>query len=166
VAKYLTNYGKLSDAGKQMLFEGRPDLAKAMDDLTTLSGRYKASEALANVSKSAPHVEALGMLFAALSGHFLPVLKTLGGGALGAAVLSRPATVRALTRWAKLYGLAATAPRLGYGALNVAAKRFAAEIGLHYGLGPSGIAQLAKALAGGGQQTDQTTNGQVSQQSQ
>jgi hypothetical protein len=160
VAKFLTNYGKLSDAGKASLYAGRPDLANALDDLRTLGGRYKASQAMENVSKTASHLEGGGLMALVLTGHLLSAMK-LGLPALGASWwLSRPATVRAATGWAKLYSLAGKIPQA---LIQGGARRFAAQLGVQLGLSRPRIDLLTRGLMAtlpGGAQSGAVANAQ------
>jgi hypothetical protein len=50
--RFLTDYGKISDAGKNVLFRsgGKSTLADSLDDIATISSRFKELEKYANPS--------------------------------------------------------------------------------------------------------------------
>jgi hypothetical protein len=110
--RFLTAYSKLSDEGKQRLFNstGRADLRQALDDIATVSRRYEdVMSKYANPSGTGRAVTSL----AGISGLMVAPLETLGaaiGGYGLAALLSRPATARNVANWSNAYFAAATAP--------------------------------------------------------
>jgi hypothetical protein len=109
LAKFGTEYRKLSDSGKSALF---PDPAhrKALDGIANLDKVLKASDEYVNKSKTglavnlAKAATAVGPIGAAVATGNAPALFSIlgsGAGAYGLAkYLARPATASALRKWA------------------------------------------------------------------
>lgn len=146
--RFFTDYGKLSPAGKKLLFAGKGDLAGALDDLATVATRFKRLEQFANPSGTAQHAGLLAAGGGVVTDPISTATAVLGGG-LMARVLSRPATVRAMTAWAKVYDLSLRRPSKALGdSVKFAALRFSREVGLEFGLGRE-VDRIALALSGG-----------------
>jgi hypothetical protein len=95
---FMTNYSKLSDRGKTVLFGGSEnvELRKALDSLATATGELKRAQTLGNPSGTARVTSASAVGPALL---FFPVetLSTLGAGYATARVMTSPRLVRWLT---------------------------------------------------------------------
>jgi hypothetical protein len=155
--RFFTNYNQLSDAGKGALFGNRPDLKAALDDLATIAGRGKEVAKWANPAGTAQH----GAYIAAGAALAHPALwPKMAAGALGAhfltRALTRPAGVRALGAWARVWqaNQIKRATRAGVQSsglehsLRFVSRQFAAEIGREFGLGADRVRQLAVSLEG------------------
>ncbi len=154
--RFFTGYNQLSAAGKGALFGNKPDLHAALDDLATIAGRGKEVAKWANPSGTAQHGAYAALGAAVVQPWLWPKLAT---AALGAhfltRALTRPATVRAMSAWARVWQ-ANQINRLGAGgpaqkniqSLQFVSRRFAAEIGLQFGLGADRVRQLADSLSG------------------
>lgn len=142
--KFLTAYGKLSPVGKDILFKstGRTDLASALDDIATISQRFKKLDSLRNTSNTGPFLAGAGIVTA-------PVQTAAGllGAYVMAHVLARPATAKALANWSKAYTVAVMTPsKTALASLKAASRQFAATIGHELGL-DAYVGQMTKALA-------------------
>lgn len=114
--RFISDYGKLSDPGKKVLFGslGRSDLVPFLDDIATVSQRFKDAGKLANTSRSAGHGVAafavLDALNAAIVEHSwrepVSAVTALIGNNLMARVLSTPTTAAAMARWSNIYSKA------------------------------------------------------------
>ncbi len=153
--RFFTGYNQLSDAGKAALFGNKPDLHAALDDLAIIARRGKEVAKWANPSGTAQH----GAYIAAGAALGHPTLwPKIALSAIGAhfmtKALTRAATVRAMTAWARVMS-ARQINRLGGGgpaqknidSLQFVSRRFAVEIGHQFGLAAGQVDQMAKALA-------------------
>lgn len=154
--KFFTHWNQLSDAGKTALFGNKPALRSALDDLAIIAGRGKEVSKWANPSGTAQHGAYIAAGAALANPALWPKILTSAIGAhLLTKALTRPATVRAMTAWARVLN-AHQVNRLGGGgpaqknvnALQFVSRRFAAEIGHQFGLGADRVNQLALQLAG------------------
>lgn len=110
-SRFLTDYGKLSPAGKGMLFNstGRGELARSLDDLAAVSSKFKDLQKFANPSGTAQ-----GGIGAALGAGLYAEPVTAISALLGARgmsmVLSKPAAVRATTKFLESIANASRVP--------------------------------------------------------
>lgn len=158
--KFATEWAKMTPQGRSILFRstGKGDLAKALDDIVTVSQRFKQLQRLGNSSGTGQQVigfsqaaGAASQITAAMMGAIDPltaaasVTASIGGPWLMAKILSKPATARAMANWSKAY---VGGKRL---AVSYASKRLAQEIGQEFGLAKN-VPALAAAFedAGGG----------------
>jgi hypothetical protein len=99
--RFTTAYSKLSDGGKNVLFN--PELRRALDDLHTVATKVKDSARYRNYSGTANAVAALGIIPAAIANPLAVI-----GGAIGtramATILAKPVTVRATSKWVQALG--------------------------------------------------------------
>lgn len=108
VDRFVTNYAKLTDEGRQALFgdlgsvsgstDQFIDLAGALDNLAQVAARQKGVEALANRSRSGVNVQNAGVGFGLATGQIMPTLGFLGGMMLTGEALTNPGFVRWLAR--------------------------------------------------------------------
>jgi hypothetical protein len=109
--RFITAYGKLSDAGKNVLFRstGKSDLASHLDDIATVSSRFKELQKFANPSGTARN-----SLWAGLGGGLvaapLTTLTTVLGGRAVAMALARPASAASIAKLAKAQQAVVVAP--------------------------------------------------------
>lgn len=109
--RFLTAYGKLSQNGKSLLFKsaGKEDLAASLEDIATVSRRFKQLNQFANPS---------GTGQAIIGGSYIPGLfvepTTVISGLVGtralSSALSKPTSAKKLAEWAKAYETAAVKP--------------------------------------------------------
>lgn len=106
--RFVTAYGKLSNQGKAVLFrgQGKGDLASSLDDIATISSRFKSLNEFANPSGSAMHVIGPGMI-AGMYAEPMTALGTMVSTATLARALSKPVTARKIANWTKAYERAA-----------------------------------------------------------
>lgn len=97
--RFVTAYGKLSDAGKTLLFRsaGKADLASHLDDIATVSSRFKELQKFANPSGTARNASwtAIG---AGLMTAPLTTLSTVIGGRAVAMALASPASAASIAK--------------------------------------------------------------------
>lgn len=100
--RFITAYGKLSEAGKSLLFKsgGKSDLASHLDDIATVSSRFKELQKFANPSGTARNASwtAIG---AGLMTAPLTTLTTVLGGRAVAMALSQPASAASIAKLAR-----------------------------------------------------------------
>lgn len=106
IQTFLTNYKNLSPSAKKMLFKstGNAELEKSFDDLTMAAEKMGVWDKLASSSRSGvgaiQGMQVLGPVAAAATGDWLKAIKLMaldiGGPAIAAQVLTRPAFVKKL----------------------------------------------------------------------
>lgn len=107
--RFISGYGKLSPEGKSVLFGGKKELASSLDDIATVSRRFKSLNQYANPSGTAQSAVGAGYL----SGVFLDPATVVGsvvGARVMSGILSKPVGAKALAAYAKAYERQATAP--------------------------------------------------------
>ncbi|WP_322884255.1 hypothetical protein U8C35_07815 [Sinorhizobium medicae] len=146
--QFLTTYGKLSPAGKTALFKttGKNDLAASLDDLATVSKRFKQLNQFANPSGTGQTV---------IGGAFLPALwfeptalvSTVASARALSSVLAKPVSAKKLANWAKAYEQAVVKPSVNSSALLKArAEILAAELAAESG-SPALANQITQAIS-------------------
>jgi hypothetical protein len=108
---FLTSYGKMSKTGKHMLFRttGKNDLASSLDDLATVSRRFKQLNQFANPSGTAQSALTGAGGYALLAEPTTTISALVGSRVLSSA-MSKPVSARKLAQWAKAYEQAAVNP--------------------------------------------------------
>jgi len=106
-ARFITDYEKLSEAGKTLLFKsgGKGELAQHLDDIAKVSSRFKELQKFANPSGTSQQILGggigAGIVVPLLAGDVVTPLK-VAGTVLGARTLSyalsRPATAASLVK--------------------------------------------------------------------
>lgn len=94
-SKFLKDYGKVSDRGKDLMFGTEGDLRKSLDSISTISERWGQQKTIAHPSGEVSHI--IGTLGAFHSPW--ETMKALLGGNTMAKILSRPTTARYAARW-------------------------------------------------------------------
>jgi hypothetical protein len=102
--RFLTGYGKLSEAGKAMLFRsgGKGGLADSLNDIAKVSSRFKEMQKFANPSGTAQNVGFLAMGAAVMSEPLTTISTVVGGRALASA-LAKPSTAASVAQWSANY---------------------------------------------------------------
>lgn len=103
LGRFRTDYGKLSDDGKALLFS--PEHRQALDDIATVSKQFEQLDRLANHSRTAVSGSIFGAGYAAITSPLQVLASALGGRALST-ILARPATARATANYAKAWAAA------------------------------------------------------------
>jgi hypothetical protein len=131
---FVARYERLSDVGRNRLFgaAGTPT-RRALDDLVAVTKRVGAGGAQRNIKGS------VGKTASNAPGDPLTSLRqavqSAGAGLTAAAIVSRPATARAVSRWARAWATAAMQPARS-GARNAAfatARQLASAIVREFG---------------------------------
>lgn len=121
--RFLTDYGKMSDAGKNVLFRtgGKSSLANSLDDIATISGRFKELEKYANPSGTSRSMMG-GLIgaggFASVKAAIatgsiaepLTMLTTVLGGRMLASYLASPSGASSIAKWSRANLLLNQAP--------------------------------------------------------
>lgn len=147
--RFLTSYGKLSQNGKGLLFKstGKDDLASSLDDIATVSNRFKQLNQFANPS---------GTGQAIIGGSYIPgmfveptsVISGIVGTRVLSSVLAKPTSAKKLAEWAKAYETVATKPsKTANNMLNVRAKVLALAIANDAGV-PQQVGNIIGSLSG------------------
>lgn len=136
--RFITAYGKLSPAGKSILFRsgGKADLARHLDDIAKVSSRFKELQKFANPSGTA-RAGLGGAIGASSMVDPLTTLGTVLGGRVLATVLSRPASAASAAKLARAQAALVFSPspaRLS--AFNTASRNLVNTIGVR-DVGPS-----------------------------
>jgi hypothetical protein len=146
--RFVTGYGKLTDAGKSLLFRsgGRGDLAQHLDDIATVSSRFKDLQKYANPSGTAQNV-GFGAAGAGLIAEPMTTIATVIGANALARVLAQPATAASAAKLARTQLKLVTNPSpANVGAYVVASRNFSTtleSIGV-----PANANDFLKALQG------------------
>lgn len=150
-AKFATEYGKLSDKAKALLF-GDPSVKRFVDDIVNVSTRLQSSGRMANSSNTGRAVMMAGGIAGAVDAMYDPIgaashaATAVGFGLPIVALLSRPATAASMARWSKAYGALVQAPTAGaLASFKAASRNFASTIGDQIGL-KGQVAQLERAF--------------------
>lgn len=129
--RFITAYGKLSDTGKQVLFRstGKSDLAVHLDDIATVSSRFKELQKFANPSGTARNSLWATMGAGAVAAP-LTTLTTVLGGRMVAMALARPASAASIAKLAKAQQAVAVAPSASkVAAYTLAARNLISTLG-------------------------------------
>ena len=105
--RFLTGWGKLSGQGKAVLFSG--DVRKSLDDIATVSSRFKQLQQYANPSGTGQQIMG-GALGAGAILNPITALKVVLPAAVLSHVLSRPATSKAASTFSKAVEAAVKLP--------------------------------------------------------
>jgi hypothetical protein len=123
--KFLTEYReKLSPAGRALLFRsaGKESIAPYLDDIATVSERFKELQKFANPSGTGQITSGVGAL-TALWAEPVSAITALVGTNMVARVLASPATVAPVAQWSKKYQIAVQKPSPANAAMLVIASR-------------------------------------------
>jgi hypothetical protein len=128
--RFTTAYGKLTDAGKSLLFRsgGRGDLAQHLDDIAIVSSRFKDLQKYANPSGTAQNV-GFGAAGAGLIAEPMTTIATVIGANALARVLAQPATAASAAKLARTQLKLVTNPSVAnVAAYTVASRNFATTL--------------------------------------
>jgi hypothetical protein len=130
-ARFVTDYGKLSERGKDILFRatGNRTHAQALDDIATISSRSREVQRFGNPSGTAQNLSAAG-IGAGLLASPITTMATVLGGNVVSRVLASPATASSAARWSRAYQLAIQTPTAAtVSGLQIASRNFASTLG-------------------------------------
>lgn len=105
--RFVTSWGKLSDSGKKLLFNS--EHRKALDDLATVSSRFKKLNEYANPSGTGQTLMT-GALGGAAFVDPITAIKVAIPGYVTAKFLASPSSAKAVADYAKAYEMAARYP--------------------------------------------------------
>lgn len=129
--RFITAYGKISDAGKSILFRsaGKSDLAGHLDDIAKVSSRFKELQKFANPSGTA-RAGLGGLIGAGALTEPLTTLTTVLGGRIVAEALARPASAASIAKLSRAQqGLAVQPTTAKIAAYSLAARNLISTIG-------------------------------------
>lgn len=130
--RFITAYGKISDAGKNVLFRsgGKSELANHLDDIARVSSRFKELQKFANPSGTA-RAGFGGLIGAGAFAEPITTLTTVLGGRVLATALAKPATAASIAKWARANeGLVRAPSPARLAALNIASKNLISTLGV------------------------------------
>ena len=132
--RFVTAWGNLSDAGKNVLFSNSAHRA-ALEDIATISSKSKdIYKKFGNPSGTAQNAS----FSAGTAGLFIDPVTTISavvGGNILSRALAQPATASSMARWSRAYQVAVTKPTAATAAtLQVATRNLSATIGDHLGV--------------------------------
>lgn len=148
--RFLTDYGNLSDEAKKLLFNGtgRADLGRALDDIATVSSRFKDLQKFSNPSGTSQNV-AGGSMLAGMAVDPVTTVGTIIGARGLASVLAAPASASSMAKWSRAYSAFVSQPTAaGYAALDRASRNFASTIGERSGVQTT-AQELMRSIQGG-----------------
>lgn len=120
--RFLTDYNKISPSGKNLLFKGggKGDLAQSLDDIATISSRFKELQKFANPSGTSRSVSGFVMaggawhgltqLAAGAFGEPLTMMASVLGGNVVSRILASPAGASSAAKWVRSNFLLAQTP--------------------------------------------------------
>jgi hypothetical protein len=109
--RFLTDYNKMSPAGKNLLFKsgGKGEIGGYLDDIATISSRFKELEKFSNPSGTSRSVVG-AVIGSGLWNEPLSTLSSVLGGRLVASYLAMPAGASSIAKWSRANLLLAQAP--------------------------------------------------------
>lgn len=132
--RFMSDYGQMSPAGKKVMFGGQGNLQASLDDIATVSDRFKQLRPFQNPSGTAQHL--IGAAQVGSVAHNVWHLLAGGGAAeplttaataLGthgmARLMASPASASSLARWSSAYQRFAFSPTTAAATALVAASR-------------------------------------------
>lgn len=147
-ARFITDYGKMSEAGKSLLFSDRA-LRTALDDIATISSRSREVQRFSNPSGTAQGVTGAG-IGAGLMVDPITTLGTVIGGNVLSRVLASPATAASAAKWSRAYAVAVQQPTAAtLSSLNIASRNLSGTLGERLGVSVS-PEQFLRAIQGAG----------------
>jgi hypothetical protein len=148
--KFLTAYqDKLSPAGRSVMFRstGKGDIANYLDDIATISARFRQLQRFANPSGTGQTVAGTAGL-AGLWAEPMTAIGTAFGANLIARVLANPATVAPAAQWVRKYEIALRKPGpASVAQLTIASRNLANSVNAEFGTA-IGWQELLKATQG------------------
>lgn len=134
--RFLSAYGKLSPEGRAVLFRSTGqggDLAKVLDDIATVSTRFKELQKFSNPSGTGQTVLG-GLGVAGLLADPVTIIFSVIGGRAMAYMLSRPATAAPVAQWSRSYTRFVRDPSgAALANLNMASRNLLTNLGDKYG---------------------------------
>jgi hypothetical protein len=144
--RFVTAWGKLSPQGKSVLF-GSSGHRAALEDIATISSRFKELNKFANPSGTAQSATFAATGAGMIASPVTTIASVVGGNILSR-ILAQPATSSSMARWSRVYQAAVTKPSAATAAtLQVATRNLAATIGDKLGVNVAPEAIL-RAIAG------------------
>jgi hypothetical protein len=132
--RFVTAWGNLSDAGKNVLFSNSAHRA-ALEDIATISSKSKdLYKKFGNPSGTAQNA-GFAALGAGLLAEPVTTIAAVVGGNVVSRALAQPATASSMARWSRAYQVAVTKPTAATAAtLQVATRNLASTMGDQLGV--------------------------------
>jgi hypothetical protein len=160
--RFVTAWGKLSSSGKSTLF-GSGGHRSALEDIATISSRFKELNKFANPSGTAQNATFAATGAGLIASPVTTIASIVGGNVLSR-ILAQPATASSMARWSRVYQAAVTKPSAATAAtLQVATRNLAATIGDKLGVSVA-PEQILRAIAG--PRMSPASDGQTDQEKQ
>lgn len=106
--RFISGYGKISSEGKQALF-GKGEMSSSLDDIATVSRRFKQLNQYANPSGTGQTVLG-GALGSGLIADPVTTIATAAGARAVSSLMARPVSAKALAAYSRAYEQYATRP--------------------------------------------------------
>lgn len=109
--RFITAYGKLSPTGKRMLFRstGKEQLANSLEDIATVSRRFKQLNQFANPSGTAQNLIG-GAIPLGLWVEPTSLISSVASSRVLSSIMAKPTSAKKLAEWAKAYEKAVVTP--------------------------------------------------------
>jgi hypothetical protein len=138
--RFVTGWNKMSDAGRNVMFRstGNEQLASHLDDIATISSRYRDLQRFGNPSGTARGVAGSALFFEPLT-----TLKAMVGGNIVARALAVPAKAASIAKYSQAQlGLAASPSPATAARFGIASRNLIATLGATH-VKPSDLYQAA-----------------------
>jgi hypothetical protein len=106
---WLSNWRTMTPQAKAMIFGMTGNLRQSLDDIATVSQRFKEMNKFANPSGTAQNVAGAGVI-TALIAEPVTTISSIVGGNVAARILAAPATASSMSKWSMAYDLAVRKP--------------------------------------------------------
>lgn len=117
--RFVTAYGKLTDAGKSMLFSGQKELKSSLDDIAKVSSRFKMLNQYANPSGTGQTVAGVAGLGGIMTDP-VSLITSVVSARVMSGILAKPQSAKAVANFSRAYESAVKMPA-------IAAKQFLAR---------------------------------------
>jgi hypothetical protein len=146
--RFVTAWGKMSPQAKSLLFKstGKPQLAQALDDISTVSQRFKTLQQFANPSGTGQTVLG-GVIGGGAMVDPVTAATSIMSARIVSEILARPVTAKAMSSWAKAYAAATSGAPAAVGNYLRASAVFASDVANAINA-PQHAAELARQLQG------------------
>ena len=134
--KFVTAYNALSPAARRALFNstGRPDLARALDDIAAVSTVEKAIKRFGNPSRSGSIMTGAGAVVGSWAAPTTVLPLALGGNVF-ARVLASPLTAKPAAQWSQAHAMTQLRPvAANYAKLSAASNALSLALQRNLGL--------------------------------
>ena len=142
---WLSNWRMMTPQAKAMLFGMTGNLRQSLDDIATVSQRFKEMQKFANPSGTAQNLTGAAII-SSLIAEPVTTLASVAGGNVAARILAKPATASSAAKWAKAYDIAVRKPSaVTASGLTLASRNLSGTIGKALGVQVDPVALMRGA---------------------